>query len=151
MVSRRAPIPSEDRWQRRDGKGLLSENQQHRYMRKGLTEARYQDRTVSLADARGQGSAAKERTHAEQVRLLSRYGPRNNDGTPLITPRQLQEMRHEKGDQWVTTRLRGMVRDNTRWMSGKTPHANDPKYPGKTLSKSDPRAAWFYYHGNLGA
>jgi hypothetical protein len=41
------------RWERRDGKGLLSEAQQRRYMNNGVTRSQYRDRSNSLKAARG--------------------------------------------------------------------------------------------------
>jgi hypothetical protein len=144
-------IPPEDRWMRRDGKGLLSEDQQHRYMRQGWTKARYDDPTKSLANARGHGSKAKENVHAEQLRLLRRYGPTDSFGEPRITLKDLQEMRKSDGDRVVTELLRNMERNFKTYMAGGSPYKDDPSYPGKSLPKDDLRAPWYWYHGRFGA
>jgi hypothetical protein len=41
------------RWTKRSGKGLLSEAQQRRYMRKGLTQSEYRDKRTNLSAVRG--------------------------------------------------------------------------------------------------
>lgn len=55
------------RWERNDGKGFLSPNQQKRYENKGITYARYQS-GESLTEARGHGQTPERPSRANPAK-----------------------------------------------------------------------------------
>jgi hypothetical protein len=67
--------PLGHRWTRRDGKGLLGEAQQRRYMNQGLSESAYHDKRFSLADWRGHGDTPehKPKTEKQLEKVRAKY------------------------------------------------------------------------------
>jgi hypothetical protein len=79
MPPRKTPLGS--RWQKRNGSGYLSENQQRRYMNKGVTESQYRDKSFSLQVARGHELGEKKhgqgRTGGQAINIIIHVPAKN--------------------------------------------------------------------------
>ena len=87
-----------ERWQRRDGKGLLSESQQRRYMSRGVTESQYRNKSFSLSAVRGHERTPErpERALAKPARYREYLSkPRSGGKTMLVlTTDGVEEVPH---------------------------------------------------------
>ncbi|SRR6266568_3172886 len=151
-MAKRGALAKLQAWLRRDRKGTLSPEYQRRLMRRGVTEEQHRDPSYRLS-ARGRVGKDVERL---QTRILALLGELEDEGhvdrygEPEVTLADIDELRQRASDEQIVEWLERKLRDGREWMDGRSPHENDPSYPGRKGNWGHGMAI-FRYHGRLGS